>query len=321
MDAQNAKLVTIIGGSGFLGTQLVQEMARKGYRIRVGVRRPDLAGHLRPLGTVGQIQPIQVNVRNFESVARAAQGSDIVINVAGIGIESGRNLFRAVNTMGAANVAKACAQHDVAQLIHISALGADENSPSSFARSKALGEQEVLAAFPSALIMRPSIMFGQDDKFFNLFGMFARVIPVMPVFHPSSLFQPIYVGDVAQAIEVAAQGGVKGGKIYELGGPDIESMKVLMQRILDISNRTKSLFQVPIGLAKFKAGFLQILPEPMLTVDQLLLWEADNKVSEVAVVEKRTLRAFGLVPESMDEVLPTYMWRFRKHGQFEKIQA
>ncbi len=321
MNAPDKQLVTMIGGSGFVGTQLVQQLARQGFRIRVGVRRPDLAGHVRPLGAVGQIQPVQVNVRNFDSVARSVEGADIVVNLAGIAHESGRQRFEAVHTAGAANVARAAAEAGAARLIHLSALGADANSKSGFYVSKAQGDEQVLNIFPKAIIMRPSIVFGSDDRFFNLFGTLARLFPFLPVISAESRFQPVFVGDVAAALAKAAQGEVRSGKIYEIGGPDVETMHELMERVLRVSNRNNILVNVPTRLAKFKAWFMQILPNPWFTVDRIEQYGQDSVVSEAAKSEKRTLEGIGVSPQSMDAILPTYMWRFRKSGQFEQVQS
>ncbi len=321
MASRTSKLVTIFGGSGFVGTQVVQLMARQGYRIRVAVRRPDLAGHVKPLGTVGQIQPIQANLRNPASVQRAVEGADIVINLVGILAEGGRQRFRAVHTMGAKNVAEAAKAAGAEALVHMSALGADVDSPSMSQQSKAMGEEEVLKQFPKAVIVRPSIIFGQGDGFFNLFGALARMFPVLPVISGKTKFQPIFVGDVAQAIVKAATGAVKTGKIYELGGSEVETMQELLQRVLVESNRQRPLVPMPLGLAKFKAMFLQLLPKKLLTVDQVVALSMDNVVSKDAIKQKRTLAAFGIEPTSMDAVLPTYMWQYRQSGQFEKIEA
>ena len=321
MNAPDKQLVTIIGGSGFVGTQLVQLLARKGFRIRVGVRRPDLAGHVRPLGSVGQIQPVQVNVRNFDSVARAVEGADIVINLAGIVYESGRQRFGAVHATGAANVARAAAEAGADRLVHMSALGADANSKCRFFASKAQGDEQVLNIFPKAVIMRPSMVFGSDDRFFNLFGALARLFPILPVIGAESRFQPIFVGDVAEALALAAQGDVRGGKTYELGGPDVENMKELMERVLRVSNRNNLLINAPLGLAKFAAWFMQVLPNPWFTVDRIEQYGEDTIVGEAAKSEKRTAEGIGVSTQSMDAVLPTYMWRFRKSGQFEQVES
>lgn len=320
MDSNN--LVTIFGGSGFVGTQVVQLLARAGYRIRVAVRRPDLAGHVKLLGGVGQVMPIQANVRNLESVQRAVKGAGTVINLVGIGFESGRQRFRAVHTTGARNVAEAARQAGATTLVHMSALGADPQSPSNYARTKALGEAEVLAAFSNAIVIRPSIAFGQGDSFFNKLGSMARFLPVLPVIGARAKAQPIYVGDVAEAFLGAVEGKVKPGRIYELGGPDIETQQQLMQRVLAETQRTNLLLPVPAGIGKLLAVPFAILPwSPLLTADQVELLQIDNVVSEQARKDKRTLSAFGVQPTAMDAILDSYLWRFMKNGQFDRQTA
>lgn len=318
MSEQQGKLVTIFGGSGFVGSQVVQLLAQQGYRIRVAVRRPDLAGHVKPLGGVGQVQPIQANVRYPESVIRAVKGADIVINMTGILFEAGKQKFDAVQHIGAKNVAEAAKVAGATTLVHMSAIGADENSESAYARSKAAGEKAVLNEFPDAVIIRPSIIFGQDDDFFNRFGTLSRLSPVLPLVGGSTKFQPIYVGDVAEAFAKAANGDVKGGKIYEIGGPDTQTMRELMQRLLSEVERNNPLLPIPFGIAKLIAIITQILPNPLLTVDQVKLLQKDNVVSEEAEKQKRNLAAFGFSATAMDAILPTYLWRFRKNGQFEE---
>lgn len=321
MDNSNT-LVTIFGGAGFVGTQIVQVLARKGYRIRVAVRRPDLAGHVKTLGMVGQVMPVQANIRNKDSVARAIQGASIVINLVGIGYERGPQRFRAVHVMGARNVAEAARAAGAKALVQMSALGADAQSPSGYARTKALGEAAVLEAFPQAVIMRPSIMFGPGDGFFNLMGKLARAFPVLPLIGGDTRFQPIYVGDVADAFAVAAEGGVKTGRIYELGGPEIVTYRELTERVLHETGRHNMLLPIPPGLAKLMALPFAILPfPPLLTADQVDLLQVDNVVSEAAIKEKRTLAAFGIEPTPMDAILSSYLWRFRKHGQFDRQAA
>lgn len=312
-------LVTIFGGSGFLGTQIVQALARRGHRVMVAVRRPDLAGHLKPLGFVGQIVPIQANIRNPDSVRRAVAGADIVINLVGIGYERGPQRFRAVHAEGARNVAEAAAAAGAKTLIHISAIGADAQSPSAYARSKAHGEEAARAAFPSAVIIRPSIMFGPDDDFFNLMGTLARWLPVLPLIGGKTQLQPVYVGDVADAVAAAAEGAVRTGRVYELGGPEVVTHRELMQRILHETGRSRPLLPVPAGLGKLLAVPLSLLPfPPVLTGDRVEQLQIDNVVSEAAGKEKRTLAAFGIEPTPMGAILPTYMWRFRPHGQFDR---
>ena len=314
-------LITIIGGSGFVGSHLVQKLARQGVRMRIGVRRPDLAGHLLPLGTVGQIALVQVNVRNAESVARAVNGASCVVNLAGIWHETGRQRFRAVHAMGAKNVARAAAAARVPSLIHVSELGADAESASMDLVSRALGDQAVLKAFPRAIVLRPGAMFGEGDRFFTRFGTWAQMFPYMPVIGAQHLQQPVFVTDVAEAIVRAMAGKVRGGKIYELGGPETRSMAELTDLTLHVTGRNRLRFKVPAGLARFKASFLQWVPNPWITVDLVNRWNSDMIVSEEAVADRRTLSAFGIEPETLEAVLPTYMWRFRRNGQFETIRA
>ena len=318
MADRSQKLVTIFGGSGFVGSQLVQLLASQGYRIRVAVRRPDLAGHVKPLGNVGQVQPIQANVRFADSVARAVKGADIVINLTGILFERGKQNFDAVQHIGAKTVAEASKAAGVETLVHMSAIGADKDSDSDYARSKALGEEAVLKEFPSAVIIRPSIIFGLEDDFFNRFGTLARMAPFLPLVGGDTKYQPIYVGDVAEAFAKAANGDVKGGKIYELGGQDVETMRELLQRLLNEIERNNLLLPIPTPVASILGAVMQILPKPMLTPDQVKLLQRDNIVSDEAVKQKRTLKAFGIQPTSMDAILPTYLWRFKKNGQFEE---
>lgn len=317
MTSNNGKLVTLIGGSGFLGTQTVQQLVRLGFSVRVAVRRPDLAGRLRTLGTVSQILPLQANIRNRASLERAIEGADIVINLAGVICEKGKQKFEAVNVTGAQTVAQICKKQGVKTLIHISSLHADDQSESAYARSKAAGEQAVSKAFPNAIIMRPAVIFGVEDRFFNLFAGLARISPVLPLIHGSSAYQPVYVGDVARAIALAANGGAQTGKTYELGGADVETFKQLMQRVARQTQRSPLMVPLPASLAKFKAYFLQILPHPIITVDQVKMMASDCVVSEQAIKEKRTLAGLGIKPTTMDAILPSYLWRFRKNGQYD----
>jgi NADH dehydrogenase len=323
MDRIEPKLVTIFGGSGFVGTQIVQLLARNGHRIRVAVRRPDLAGHTKMFGSVGQIQPIQANVRNAASVRRAVAGVDIVINLAGIGFSRGAQTFDAVHVDGAAHVAEAARAAGVTTLVHMSALGADRAADvSAYAASKLAGEAAVFKAFPNAIIMRPSILFGQDDGFFNLMAALARLFPVLPVIGGDTNFQPAYVGDVAEAFARAAEGRVKPGRIYELGGPQVETHRELLARVQREAGRNRPMLPLPAGLAKLMALPFAILPfPPLLTGDQVALLGVDNVVSDAAIKDKRTFAAFGITPTAMDAILPTYMYRYRKHGQFDRDNA
>ncbi|HHS82132.1 MAG TPA: complex I NDUFA9 subunit family protein [Devosia sp.] len=315
------QLITIIGGSGLVGSHLVHKLARQGFRMRIGVRRPDLAGHLLPLGSVGQIALVQVNVRNAPSVARAVEGASCVINLAGIWYETGRQRFRAVHTRGAQNVAKAAAAAGVPSLIHMSELGADAQSASADLVSRALGDQAVREAFPRAIILRPGAMFGENDQFFTRFGTWAQMFPVMPVIGADHRQQPVFVVDVAEAVARAVNGRVRAGRIYELGGADVRTMSELIDLTLDVTRRNRIRLKVPASLARFKASFVQWVPNPWLTVDLVNRWNSDMIVSQEAVADRRTLAAFGIEPETMDAILPTYMWRFRPHGQFEPVKA
>lgn len=309
-------LVTVFGGSGFLGRHVVRALANRQYRIRVAVRRPELCGYLRPMGRVGQIHAVQANVRYPQSIAAAVRDADIVVNLVGILFERGRQRFDAVQTNGAEAVALAAKAVD-ARLVHVSAIGADENSLSDYARSKAEGEHRVLAAEPAATVMRPSIIFGPEDDFFNRFAALACLSPVLPL--PGgghTRFQPVFAGDVAEAIAMGVDGSTKPGTIYELGGPDVRTFKDVMEFILTTIERRRLLVPVPFALMKLQAAFLQFLPKPPLTPDQVDLLKRDNVVSDDARRDSRTLEGLGIVPESMAAVVPSYLWRFRKTGQF-----
>ena len=309
-------LVTVFGGSGFLGRHVVRALANRQYRIRVAVRRPELCGYLRPMGRVGQIHAVQANVRYPQSIAAAVRDADIVVNLVGILFERGRQRFDAVQTNGAEAVALAAKAVD-ARLVHVSAIGADENSLSDYARSKAEGERRVLAAEPAATVMRPSIIFGPEDDFFNRFAALACLSPLLPL--PGgghTRFQPAFAGDVAEAIAMGVDGSTKPGTIYELGGPDVRTFKDVMEFILATIERRRLLVPVPFALMKLQAAFLQFLPKPPLTPDQVELLKRDNVVSDDARRDSRTLEELGIVPESMAAVVPSYLWRFRKTGQF-----
>jgi uncharacterized protein YbjT (DUF2867 family) len=309
-------LVTVFGGSGFLGRHVVRALANSGYRIRVAVRRPELTGHLRPMGKVGQIHAVQANLRYPQSIAAALRDAAIAVNLVGILFERGRQRFEAIQAAGAEAVALA-AQSAGARLVHVSAIGADPNSPSRYARSKAEGERRVLAAAPETTVMRPSIMFGPEDDFFNRFAALARIAPALPL--PGgglTRFQPVFAGDVAAAIALAVDGGTKPGAIYESGGPDVHTFRELMQSVLTTIERRRLLLPVPFALLKLQAGFAQFLPKPPITPDQVEMLKVDNIVSDAARREGRTLEALGIIPETIEAIVPTYLWRFRKTGQF-----
>jgi NADH dehydrogenase len=315
-------LVTVYGGSGFLGRHVVRALAKRNYRIRVAVRRPELAFHLQPLGRVGQIHAVQANLRDAQSVETAARDAAVLVNLVGILAEGGRQRFDKVHSFGAEQVALAANAHG-ARMVHVSAIGADEHSPAAYARSKAKAEQLVLAAQPSAVIMRPSILFGPEDDFFNRFATLARMSPVLPLIGGGhTRFQPVFVGDVATAIADAVDGRLSAGTIYELGGPEVRTFKELMQYVLTTIERKRLLVPLPFFAAKLQAMFLQFMPPPLtLTPDQVELLRSDNVVSEAATAEGRTLQALGIEPEPIEAIVPSYLWRFRRTGQFRSRAA
>ncbi len=309
-------LVTVFGGSGFLGGHVVRALAKVGYRIRIAVRRPGLAGHLQPLGRVGQIHAVQADLRYPGSVEAAARDSDVVINLVGILFERGRQRFDTVHAFGAETVALAAAAFG-SRMVHVSAIGADDQATSHYARSKAAGEELVLAAAPSAVILRPSVLFGPEDEFFNKFAAIARMSPALPLIGGGhTLFQPVFAGDVAGAILAAIESRAAAGRIFELGGPEVKSFKELMQFMLATIERRRLLVSIPFALARFQASLLQFMPKPLLTPDQVELLRRDNVVSASAEREGRTLEALGIDPVAIAAVVPSYLWRFRKAGQF-----
>ncbi|HET8920644.1 MAG TPA: complex I NDUFA9 subunit family protein [Xanthobacteraceae bacterium] len=309
-------LVAVFGGTGFLGRHVVRALAKRGYRVRVAVRRPELAGHLQPMGRVGQIHAVQANLRYPESVTAAVRDADVVINLVGILFERGGQRFDAVMTAGAQAVARA-AQAVSAPLVHVSAIGADERSSSRYAQAKAAGERLVLAADQATIIVRPSIIFGPEDDFFNRFAALARIAPALPLVGGGlTRMQPVFAGDVAEAIARAVDGDLRPGLVYELGGPDVRTFKQLMQFVLATIRRRRLLVPVPFALMKLQAMILQFLPKPPITPDQVELLKLDNVVSDDAKRDGRTLEVIGIKPESIEAIVPTYLWRFRKTGQF-----
>lgn len=326
-----SQLVTVFGGSGFVGRHVVRALVKRGYRVRVAVRRPDLAGFLQPLGTVGQIHGVQANLRYPDSVAAAIRGTDAVVNLVGILQESGRQNFASVQANGARTIAQACAAQGVSRLIQISALGAAADSASLYARSKAEGEAATLSAVPGAIVLRPSIVFGPEDGFFNRFASLARMLPVLPlVGGGETKFQPVFVGDVAEVVARAVDGGLTGGRVYELGGPEVKSFRDLVAYICEVIGRKRILASLPFPLARLQARILEfvdmltlgLLPNELkLTQDQVTLLESDNVVSEAAKAEGRDFAGLGIAPVSIEAVVPSYLWRFRKTGQFDTARA
>ena len=295
---------------------MVRALARRGYRVRVAVRRPDLTHHLMPLGNVGQIHAVQANLRYPDSVDRAALDASHVVNLVGILAEGGRQTFDAVQHRGAQAVAEA-ARAVGAGLTHVSALGADVDSASGYARSKGRAERAVVETVPDANILRPSIIFGPEDDFFNRFASMARFSPVLPLIGGGrTLFQPVYVGDVAEAVALTVEGHARTG-IYELGGPAIVSFRECMERMLAAIERKRLLLPVPFWAANLMAGVAQWLPGSPLTPDQVRMLRTDNVVSAAAQDSDRTLEGLGIRPASLAAVIPTYLVRFRPHGQYE----
>ena len=312
-------LVTVFGGSGFLGRNVVRALAKRDYRIRVAVRQPELAGHLQPIGRVGQIHAVQANLRYPASVEAAMRDLQIAINLVGILAEGGAQSFEAVQAKGAETIAKAASAVS-ARMVHVSAIGADENSLSGYGRSKAAGEKAVLAAVPSATILRPSVVFGPEDQFTNRFAALARISPMLPLIGGGvTRMQPVYVGDVATAVADAVDGKAKPGATYELGGPEVLTLREIMQIILTITERNRMLVPLPFGLAKLQALFLQFAPGALkLTPDQVALLRSDNVVSDAAKAAGLTLEGLGIAADSMEAIAPQYLWRFRAAGQFQR---
>jgi uncharacterized protein YbjT (DUF2867 family) len=319
-----SNLVTIYGGSGFLGRYIARDMARRGWRVRVAVRRPNEALFVKTYGVVGQVEPVFCNIRDDASVRSAMAGASAVVNCVGTFAKGGRNNFDAVQHLGAGRIARIAAEQGVGSLVHVSAIGADAEGASLYARSKAAGEAAVLAAFPAAVILRPSIIFGPEDKFFNRFAGMSRLGPVLPVVGAATKFQPVHVEDVAAAAAAALTGTATAGT-YELGGPDVESFRDLMGRMLGVIQRRRLVLGLPFFVARIMAGALDVLQavtlglftNTILTSDQVRSLAQDNVVAAGA----RGLRDLGITPTAMEAVLPEYLWRFRPSGQYDAIKA
>lgn len=313
-----SRIVTVFGGSGFVGRHVVGALAKRGYKIRVAVRRPDLAFHLQPLGSVGQIQAVQANLRYGWSVERAIEGADGVVNLVGILTESGKQRFQNVQSQGAGVIAQNCKNKKL-PLVHVSSIGADVKSASDYCRTKGEGEKLVHANVRDAIIMRPSIIFGSDDGFFNRFAEMARMLPVLPL--PgggSNKFQPVYVGDVAEAICNAVDGNLTKGKIYELGGREVLTFRQCMDLILSMTGRTNPLLSIPWPFMRLIANLTGWMPGAPVTPDQIKIMQDDNIVSALAIRQNRTLEGIGIEPKTLAAILPNYLVRFRPGGQFNK---
>lgn len=323
------QVVTVFGGSGFLGRHVVRALAKRGYRIRVAVRRPDLANFLQPLGNVGQIHAVQANLRFPASVDRAVAGSHAVINLVGILAESGSQKFYSVQANGAKAIAESAARDGISRLVHVSAIGADANSASSYAQTKAMGEAHVKSAVKDAIILRPSIVFGPEDDFFNRFASLARILPALPLIGGGKTkFQPVFVGDVAEAVARAVDGQLRAGPTYELGGPEVKTFRELLDIVLKVTNRKRALLPLPFFAARLQAGAMELVDtltlglmprELTLTRDQVTLLELDNVVSTDAKNYGLTLEGMGIEGETVEAIVPSYLYRFRKAGQFEKM--
>ena len=328
---RSGRLVTVFGGTGFVGRHVVRALARDGWRIRVASRRPNLAGHLQPNGRVGQIHAVQANLRYPASVAAALRGADAAVNLVGILTETGQQRFDAVQAFGARAVARAAREAGVTRLVQMSALGADPKSDSDYARSKAQGEAAAFEFFPDATVLRPSIVFGPEDDFFNRFAALARILPVLPLIGGGETkFQPVFVGDVAETVVKALAGETRPGVVYELGGPQVKTFRELMEFVCATIGRKRILAPVPFGFAHYMAlgteiastATLGLYPDMLLTTrDQVRLLQVDNVVSPQAIAEGRTLEGLKIEPEAIESIVPTYLYRFRKAGQFERQRA
>jgi uncharacterized protein YbjT (DUF2867 family) len=311
-------LVTVIGGSGFLGRYIAQRMARRGWRVRVACRRPNEALFVQTYGVVGQVLPVQCNIRDEDSTRRVIMDCDAVVNCVGVLWESGKNRFEAVQVEGAGRAARLAKAEGVRRFVQISAIGADPESPSAYGKTKAAGEKAVLDAFPEAVILRPSIIFGPEDEFFNQFAGMARFTPVLPLVGADTRFQPVWVEDVAEAAARGATGEADSG-LYELGGPRVATFRELMRLMLKIIRRRRAIANIPFPLARLQARFLQLAGligiKPMLTVDQVRLLERDNVVSDGA----RGFAELGIQPTAMEAVLDGYLYSYRRYGQYAHL--
>lgn len=314
------RLVTIFGGPGFVGRHTTRVLASRGWRIRAASRRPDLAGHLQPMGVVGQIHAVQANLRYPESVTRAVAGAEAVVIAVGVLASTGKQTLDAIHVDGPRAVARAAREAGVKRLVHVSAIGADPGSPADYAKSKAAGEAAVLEEFPDAIILRPSIVFGPEDQFFNRFAAMANVSPFLPLIGGGrTKFQPVYVADLARAIANVVEGAGVPGTIYELGGPEVLTFRQILDRTREWSGRNARYLPLPFSLAKLQALLTWPLPNSLrpITVDQVRMLQSDNVVSDAAAAQGRTLAGLGVEePHACGIVVPQYLERFKPKGQF-----
>ena len=304
------RVATVFGGSGFIGRYVVKRLAQQGYIVRVPSRDPEGALFLKPMGAVGQVVPLYASVTNEATVQRAVEGAEIVVNLVGVLAESRKASFQAIHTEGAERIARLSAAAGVARLVQISAIGADPNSPSRYGSTKGKAEQAVLAAFPGAVILRPSLVFGMEDKFFNRFAALARLAPFMPVISGHTKMQPVFVGDVADAVMAALASLTAPGKIFELGGPRVWTFREILAFILKTTRRDRAMISIPMGIARLQAFFLQHVPGKPLTPDQLLMLAHDNVVSGDAP----GLADLGITPTPVELVVPAYLSRYQPGG-------
>ena len=330
MDSSSG-LAVVFGGSGFVGRYIVRALALKGFRVRAAVRNPNLAGFLQQAGAVGQVTAVQANLRYPESIAAAMRGADVAVNAAGVKIEGGRQTFDAVHAFGSGEIAKAATARGLRAVIHVSGLGADSRSASPYVASKGAAEEAVRAAFPAATFLRPSVVFGPEDDFLNRFAALARMAPVLPVFGGGATkLQPVYVGDIAAAALAALDGDDAAGRTYELGGPEVLTLRELMAYVLTVTQRRRLLAPLPFPVARAMASATHLasvltlgkFPKALTTTaDQVDLLKSDNVVSAAAISEGRDLAGLGVAPRALDSVAPAYLARYRKTGQFAAASA
>jgi uncharacterized protein YbjT (DUF2867 family) len=325
--SERNRLATIFGGSGFLGRHIVRALVAEGWRMRVAVRRPDLAAFLRPMGGVGQIEPVQANLRYPDSIAAALEGASVAVNATGVKAENGAQTYTAVHVEGARALARAALGAGVVTYVHISGIGADPNAASPYIASKGLGEQATRDTFPDAIIMRPSVVFGPEDDFFNRFGALACYLPVLPLLGGGETrLQPVYVGDVGQAVAAAVSGLAEPAGVYELGGPQKMTLREAAELTLRAIDRRRLLIGVPVRPSRWIAASSQfaaratfgLFPKLLTTSrDQVDLLASDNLVSIEAEAKGRVLRGLGIEPRAAEAIIPSYLVRFRKTGQYE----
>jgi NADH dehydrogenase len=304
------RVATVFGGSGFIGRYVVKRLAQQGYVVRVAVRYPEAALFLKPMGAVGQVVPLYASVTNEPTIQRAVDGADVVVNLVGILAESGAASFQSIHADAAERIARLAAAGGIGRLVQMSAIGADPASPSRYGASKGAAEQAVRAAFPQATILRPSLVFGLEDKFFNRFGEMARLLPFMPVIAGDTRMQPVYVCDVADAVMAALVQPTALGKLFELGGPRVWTFREILQFILEQTRRNRRLVEIPMGIARMQASVMQHLPGKPLTPDQLLMLASDNVVAPGAA----GLADLGIMPTPVELIVPAYLSRFQPGG-------